>query len=232
VILFSVLVLYHVADLMLTERGIFQFETGAMEEIHLPSALRAAAKIVIPAQRRVFSQGQLADHLLLVSSGSVKVFARSSEGREVVLYRVQTGEMCTLTTACLLGHTAYPAESITETETVAIKLPADQFDRLLNQSDSFRRFVFAGFSSRLAEIMKRFEQLLLDSVHRRLADFLLQRRNDEGVVGMTHEMLAQEIGTAREVVSRHLKTMEQEGMIRTRRGQIEILQTGALRNLA
>jgi len=203
-----------------------------MDEVHLPSVLRDAAQIVIPAQRRVFSQGQLADNLLLVFSGSVKVFARSSEGREVVLYRVQAGEMCALTTACLLGHTAYPAEAITESQTVAIKLPVDQFDRLMNESDSFRRFVFSGFSSRLAEIMKRFEQLLLDSVHRRLADFLLQHRNDDGVVGMTHEMLAQEIGTAREVVSRHLKSMEQEGLLRTRRGHIDILQTGALRNLA
>jgi len=204
---------------------------GSLSDRMLPAVLRDSAKLVVPGGQQVFTQGQVADNYLLVVAGSVKVFARSSEGREVVLYRVLPGEMCTLTTACLIGHSHYPAEAITETETEVRALPAAEFDYLLDESIEFRRFVFAGFSQRLGEIMKRLEQLVLESVHHRLADCLLRQADEHGVVLATHESLAQEIGTAREVVSRHLKTMENDGLISTLRGHVTILQPEALAHL-
>lgn len=190
-------------------------------------AIADAMETTLQAGQRVFSQGQSASNYLVVTRGSVKVFARSSSGKEVVLYRVGESEMCLLTTACMLSHSNYPAEAITETETVAKVIPKPVFEREMRESEAFRRFVFEGLSARLAQVMFRFEHVVLDSVRHRLADFLL-RSAEAGVIETTHEALAAEIGTAREVVSRHLKQMENDGLISTSRGRINILKPDAL----
>lgn len=196
-----------------------------------PAVLARAEEVAVPAGEQVFSQGQQAAHYLFVTEGTVKVFARSSEGREVVLYRVNPGEMCTLTTSCVLGRRPYPAEAVTEAPVRARLLKPEVFDRELDESAEFRRFVFSNFSARLADIMQRMEQLVLECVHSRLARCLVRRADAQGIAVTTHEQLALEIGTAREVVSRHLKTMEQDGLIRTQRGQIELLNPERLQVL-
>lgn len=204
-----------------------------MSGLEVPGVLREAAEIVVPAGACVFSQGQRADKYLVVTEGSVRVFARSSEGREVVLYRVEAGEMCTLTTCCMLSRSKYPAEAVTETEVRAKLLGREPFERALNESDDFRKFVFSSFSARLADIMQRMEQLVLDSVQLRLVRCLLRRAEAGGsTVQATHEQLALDIGTAREVVSRHLKGLEQEGLISMQRGSIRLLRPGALRAIS
>lgn len=194
----------------------------------LPTVLSSAAKAQLPAGQAVFTQGQRPENYLVVLEGCVKVFARSAEGREVVLYRVRPGEMCLLTTACLLGHTNYTAEAVTEAPTVALALPVRLFERSLDESTEFRRFVFEGLSLRLARVTERFEHLVLDSVERRLLRYLANRSAEGQCVEATHEQLALEIGTAREVVSRHLKALEAEGLLKTHRGSIEIPDAGAL----
>jgi len=199
-----------------------------MDEFSFPSAIQAANEVLLENEQRVFSQGQAAENYLVVIRGCLRVFARSGEGKEVVLYRVKDGEMCILTTACLLGRTNYPAEAVTESDTVVRLIPSALFDQLLNESKSFRQFVFEGLSRRLAQVLQRFEQIVLDSVHHRLANFLLQHASEDGVIEATHDKLATEIGTAREVVSRHLNSMAKAGLIKTQRGKVTILQPGAL----
>jgi CRP/FNR family transcriptional regulator, anaerobic regulatory protein len=195
----------------------------------MPEVLQAAPSIEVPAGSRVFAQGQQASNYLFVTAGSVRVFARSSEGREVVLYRVQAGEMCTLTTSCMLGRAPYPAEAITESDVSARVLGAAEFDRALAEANDFRQFVFANFGKRLAEIMQRMEQLVLECVHNRLARCLVRRAGPDGVAVTTHEELALDVGTAREVVSRHLKAMEQSGLIALQRGRIVLRHPEILR---
>jgi CRP/FNR family transcriptional regulator len=190
----------------------------------MPRLLREAAEVEIAAGQRVFAQGQQAHNYLVVTAGSVKVFARSGEGREVVLYRVGAGEMCALTTSCMLGRTPYPAEAVTETDVRARIIGSEAFDRALSESAEFRQFVFASFGQRLTDVLQRMEQLVLDCVRSRLARCLVQRADADGMVVSTHEALALEVGTAREVVSRHLKSMEQSGLVRTQRGRIFLLR--------
>jgi CRP/FNR family transcriptional regulator len=194
-----------------------------------PAVLEEAALIAVPAGAHVFRQGDAAKHYLLVTAGSVKVFARSDEGREVLLYRVAPGEMCTLTTACLLGDTRYPAEAMAETDSQARAVPANRFAELVNESAEFRAFVFSSFSGRIASLMRRLETLVLSSVERKLADYLLQRADGDGVVKSTHENIALEIGTAREVVSRHLKVLEARGCVTLQRGRIVVQDAASLR---
>ena len=197
----------------------------------LPSIVRNAKEVALTEKQHLFIQGQQAENYVFVTHGCVKVYARSRTGKEVVLYRVKEDEMCILTTACLLGNSRYPAEAITESETLIRIIPANLFGQLLNDSEPFRQFVFEGLSMRLAQVMERFEHLVLDSVHQRLADFLLRCADSQGVVETTHELLAVEIGTVREVVSRHLSEMEKDGLLIALRGRIEILQPLALAQL-
>ena len=195
---------------------------------NFPDEIREAAEVRLDAGRHVFSQGDEPQNYLIVTEGCVKVFARSAEGREVVLYRVRAGEMCLLTTACLIGHTRYSAEAVTEEATRARVVPAAQFERALDASSAFRRFVFEGLSLRLAGVTERFEHMVLDTVQQRLARYLSRRCGAGNRLDTTHDALALEIGTAREVVSRQLKALEEKGLLRATRGKIEILDPGGL----
>ena len=203
-----------------------------MSMSNLPAPVTQAVEVEMDAGKCVFTQGQSAENFVVVVEGCVTVFARSDDGKEVVLYRVKPGELCILTTACVIGRTPYPADAVTDTLTKARIIPIAEFERFLDQSDEFRQFVFAGMGQRLAQVTKRFEHMVLDSIDRRLATFLLNQSATDPVIVMTHEKLASEIGTAREVISRHLKTMENENLVKLSRGEIKIIDRDALANRA
>jgi CRP/FNR family transcriptional regulator len=194
----------------------------------IASVFEKAATVQLDAGQAVFHQGQYPEHYVIVVDGCVKVFARSVEGREVVIYRVRENEMCLLTTSCILGQTPLSADAVTEEPTVAKLLPLDAFEKALHESVEFRRFIFEGMGRHLARITQRFEHLVLDSIERRLIRLLIKRSMAGSTIVVTHEKLASEIGTAREVVSRHLKSLQAEGLIRIGRGQIEITDHAAL----
>jgi CRP/FNR family transcriptional regulator len=194
----------------------------------LPLLIKQASEIQLEEGQCVFVQGQPAENFVVVTEGCITVFARSDDGKEVVLYRVQPGELCILTTACLIGHTSYPADAVTDTQTRAHIIPIADFERFLSESEPFRIFVFAGMGERLAQVTKRFEHMVLDSTKRRLAAFLFSRSVTNPVITMTHEKLAVEIGTAREVVSRHLKAMENRKLVELSRGEVAVLDRNAL----
>lgn len=194
----------------------------------IPTVVNSFSSITLAANQQVFGQGQSCDNYIVVTSGSVKVFARSADGRELVLYRILPGEICVLTTACLLGASHYPAEAITEVEVSARLIPHQDFDRLLADSAEFRRFVFDSFSHRLADLMRQLEQIALESIDERLSNYLLKHANAEHCIVATHQDIATEIGSAREVVSRHLKALEKKQLIKLQRGLIEVLDFDAL----
>ncbi len=191
----------------------------------------AVREIVLPAGATAFRQGDACGNYLLVVEGTIRVVARSESGREIVLYRVERGGSCVLTTSCLLSQGRYPAEGITETPVRALALPAETFEQGLNESPEFRRFIFAAYGQRLAEVIRRVEELRFGSIQSRLARHLLERA-EEGVLATTHQDLATELGSAREVVSRQLKALEQQGLIRLARGHISLLRPEALAALA
>lgn len=196
-----------------------------------PDARRLAADahlVTLRAGQTVFRTGSACDDYLLVVDGCVKVLLTTESGREVVLYRVRSGESCILTTSCLIAGQHYPAQGITEDEVTAFALGRERFQRQIDHSSAFRAFVFDNFSRRLAEVIARMEQVAFGAVDARLARVLLARGSP---VTATHEALAAELGTAREVVSRHLKRFEAEGWVRLGRGSIEVLQPAVLARL-
>ena len=193
----------------------------------LPKSIRGLPIQELTDKQLVFTQGQPCENYIVLAEGQLKVFTRSVEGRELVLYRIKAGEMCVLTTSCLLGGNNYPAEAITESSVKAHLLPRSQFNELLDSDSEFRHFVFDSFSQRLTTLMTQMEQVTLDSVDQRLARFLLQQAQNNRLQ-ITHQDIATNIGSAREVVSRRLKELEKRGVVDLHRGQIVLLQPESL----
>ncbi len=199
------------------------FSSPALQKI-----FNQGQKLTIPAGQVVFRQGDNCQNYLIVIEGCVKVLARAENGREIVLYRVQEGSTCVLTTACLLGHNAYPAEGITEVETTAVALPKAVFDDAINSDPAFRQFVFDTYAQRLSGLITLFEEVALGRLDVRLAQYLIKMANNTGQITATHQQLASELGSSREVISRLLKTFEKQGWIKLARGQIEQIDIEAL----
>ena len=184
--------------------------------------------VSLPAQHQVFSQGQVCENYIVVTAGKVKVFARSEDGREIVLYRIQPGEVCVLTTSCLMGNARYSAEGVTETEVTAHIISQAEFNKLLASSEEFRQFVFHNFGHRLSDLMLQIEQIAFDSIEKRICLFIYQHTDQNNILNTTHQAIAEEIGSAREVVSRCLKKLEKQGVVELHRGSIKLLQPEAL----
>jgi CRP/FNR family transcriptional regulator len=204
-------------------------ELAGLSGDHRARLRERAHRVEVPAGAIVFSPGAPCGAYLLVLEGSVRVQMIADTGRQIVLYRVRRGESCVLTTAALLGEEAYAAEGVVETPTAAVTVPRPVFDELVATSDVFRRFVFTGYGRRVAEILATMQAAVFHRVEPRLARLL---RATPAPVTATHQEIAAELGTAREVVSRHLKAFERRGLVRLGRGVVEIVDRPGLDRLA
>ncbi len=194
---------------------------------------RALAKIAqpvsIPASTTLFTPGAPCRQFMLLLDGVVRVQAVSAGGREILLYRLRPGDSCVMTTSCLLGGLAYPAEGIAETPIRAAVFPDHVFEQLLAESAAFRRFVFGAYATRLVDLATRIEEVALERIDTRLARLLLEYVQQEGsTIERTHQSIAADLGSAREVVSRQLKAFEDHGWVELGRGQIIVLDRPAL----
>ena len=180
----------------------------------------------------IFGPGKPAENLLLMVSGTVRVQQLSEAGREIVLYRVHAGESCVLTTACLLAFEDYSAEGIAETDIEAILIPRDAFDQMMSASKEFRAFVFEAYAKRITDLFMVIEEIAFRRMDIRVAQRLLELQDTDGVLHLTHQQLAVELGTAREVISRQLKEFERRGWLNRSRGQIVLRDTPAIGRLA
>jgi CRP/FNR family transcriptional regulator, anaerobic regulatory protein len=201
------------------------------EQVKAP--LAESSRIVsLPVGTRIFGPGQAPSNYMLLLEGSVRVQQSSDTGREIVLYRVSAGETCALTTACLMGYEEYQAEAIAETNVSAVAVPRETFDSLMAKSPDFRRFVFAAFSERITNLLKVIEEVAFARIDIRLAQNLLRLAGDNRKAAVTHQQLASELGTAREVISRQLQEFQRRGWTASSRGAIEIMEREALEQLA
>ncbi|SFR08521.1 Crp/Fnr family transcriptional regulator [Poseidonocella sedimentorum] len=191
-----------------------------------------SAVISVPAGTMIFGPGKAPENLLLLLSGTVRVQQLSEQGREIVLYRVHAGESCVLTTACLMAYEDYSAEGIAETEVEAAAIPKSVFDDMIARSGTFREFVFSAYSRRITELFHVIEEIAFQRMDIRIAEKLLELMGRDGQIHATHQKMAAELGTAREVVSRQLNEFQRRGWIALSRGVIEIVDTGALEALA
>jgi CRP/FNR family transcriptional regulator len=190
--------------------------------------LERAQELRAPAGTPMFGEGSPCRQFPLVLDGSIRV-SKCSEGRELQLYRVGAGESCVLTSGCLVGARDYPATGVVEHDARLVVLPRVVFDELMAMHPPFRQYVFSLFSERLAELMALVEAVAFHRLDRRLAATLLGRGR---VVAMTHQQLADELGSVREIVTRLLRGFADQGQVRLTRGAIEVLDAAALRRVA
>jgi len=179
----------------------------------------------------IFGPGNSPENLLFLLDGTVRVQQLAENGREIVLYRVQAGESCVMTTACLLAYEDYSAEGVAETDITAAAIPRTVFDDLISQSKEFRTFVFSAYSRRITDLFHVIEDIAFQRMDIRLAQKLLAL-GQGGVVKATHQQLAAELGTAREVISRQLSEFQRRDWIKQSRGTIEVLDAGSIARLA
>ncbi|QEW18074.1 cAMP regulatory protein [Marinibacterium anthonyi] len=203
----------------------------------LPDAIKqdliAGSQVVeVPAGTQIFAPGQSADNLLLLLDGTVRVQQKSDTGREVFLYRVHAGESCVLTTACMLAFEDYSADGIAETDVRAVAIPRATFDDLAGRSPIFREFIFKAYSRRITDLFTLIDDIVFQRMDVRLAARLLELADDTDTVHATHQVLASELGTAREVVSRTLSEFHRRGWVEQERGKVHLVGRPGLERLA
>ena len=191
---------------------------------------KAAVHRKVPAGTVMFSERSPCTGFPLVLAGSIRVLQRYPNGRELQLYRVKPGESCLLSGSCLLGHTDYEASGIAETDVELLVLPAAEFNALIAEDETFRGHVFALFGERLAAVLQIVEAVAYQKLDQRLAALLAAKPGRE--INATHQALADELGSVREIVSRLLRTFEDRGWVELGRERITILDRDAIAALA
>ena len=165
---------------------------------------------------------------LLCLEGRTRIYRTSDAGREMLLYNVEGGGTCVLTTQCLSSRSNFPAESVAEKHTVLAAIPASSFYGFMAEVPAFRDFVLADYTRLLGSMFASFDALAFQTVEQRLARRLLIDAGKTLVVDKTHQQLASDIGSVREIVSRHLGGWEKKGWVENLRGQVRILDRAAL----
>ena len=199
----------------------------------LPDALRGrvlaqAQTMDVPAGTLIFDERQPCRGFPFIVKGGIRVLKPSANGRELPLYRVLPGESCIITSSCLLGRADYNARGIAESDTTLLLLPRALFEELIDQP-VFRDFVFHLFSERIADLMQLIEEVAFRKLDQRLAGLLLGKGR---LLHTTHQQLADELGSVREIVSRLLKGFADQGLVKLGREQVEILDAAGLRRIA
>ncbi len=184
----------------------------------------------LPAGTQVFAEHQPCGGFPLLLEGRIKVIKLTSNGREILLYRVPPGGSCIISSSCLLGRTDYNAQGIAETPVKLLVIPAPLFARLMTEHAPFRDFVFHLFADRIAELMQLVEEVAFARLDQRLAKILLARGVE--TLNVTHQQLADELGSVREIVSRLLKGLAAQGLVTLGREQLNITDRPGLRKLA
>lgn len=172
--------------------------------------------------------------LLLVSSGQLRAYILSQEGREITIYRLFDRDTCMFSASCMLRNLQFDITIEAEKDSELWIIPPDIFKKLMDESLPVSNFVNQVIAGRFSEVMWLMEQVLWKSFDKRLAAFLMEESNIEesDIIKITHEKIANHLGTAREVVTRMLRYFQNEQLIRLSRGTIEIIDHKRIQNLA
>jgi CRP/FNR family transcriptional regulator len=186
----------------------------------------------VPPGKDVFIEGDSVQAIPLLISGVVRVYQIGETGREVTLYRFRPGESCVLTANAILRRQSFPAIATVEEQAEAVMIPADCFRDWVRRHELWRDFYFDLVSQRLASVMGIVEEVAFRRLDARVASLLLGRAESENPVRITHQEIASELGSSREVISRILEDFSGRGAIRTERGAVEVLDFGLIKALS
>ena len=204
--------------------------TPQQQKILTQSAIRRS----IPKGTTLHSGSTECTGLLLVCSGQLRAFILSDEGREITLYRLFERDICLFSASCMLRSMQFEIMIAAEKDTELFIIPADVYQSVAQRSAPAANFTTEIMAGRFSEVMWLMEQIMWQSFDRRLARFLLDEcaLEESTVLHLTHETIANHMGTAREVVTRMLRYFHSEGLVRLSRGVVEITNTQKLNELA
>ena len=172
--------------------------------------------------------------LVLVRRGRLRAYLLSQEGREVTIFRVEQGESCVLSASCVISQITFETHLTAEEDTDLLVLPSGVFQRLTEENIHIRCFLFEMATERFSEVMWVMQQILFLGFDQRLALLLLEhvRSSGETTLRRTHEEIARDLGSAREVVTRMLRRFAEEGLVELRRGAVEVKDLRGLERIA
>ena len=171
--------------------------------------------------------------LLLVKSGQLRAYILSDEGREITIYRLFDRDMCLFSASCIMRSIQFEVIIEAEKDTDLWVIPPEVYQKLMEESAPVANYTSELMASRFSEVMWLMEQVMWKSMDKRVAAFLLEEASIEGssVLKITHEAIANHLGTHREVITRMLRYFQSEGMVRLSRGMVRLLDEDRLRQL-
>ncbi len=193
------------------------------EEINTFSILKA-----IPKGSFISTEGDECNYISFIASGRARVYKLGESGREITLYRLEKGESCILTASCILSRRAFPAIAVAETDIQAVIIPSEYFRNWIRLYEEVSDYVFNLLSDRLSSIIEVIEEIAFKNMDVRIAEFLVNAKSKRSEIKITHQEIAKELGTSREVVSRILKDFEHEHLVNLSRGTIFIKNSEGL----
>jgi CRP/FNR family transcriptional regulator len=171
--------------------------------------------------------------LVMIKSGQLRAYILSEDGREITLYRLLDRDICLFSASCVMRSVQFEIMIAAEKESEVFILPPYIFKRIMDESAPLANYVNELMASRFSEVMWLIEQIMWKSIDKRLASFLLDESalENSDVLQLTHEAIANHMGTAREVVTRMLRYFQNEGYVKLTRGVVEIIDREGMESL-
>ena len=209
-------------------------------------AIPVPQKLINQAHSNVYKvtlkSGETARHtngkctdLWVVMKGCLRVYKRSEDGRMFTLYRVNAGECCGLSVSCIINKTTFPAVIEVEEDILAYAIPASMVRRFMHNNIEWQAYLFTQMGKKIRQLTDLTENLVFNNMESRIANLLcLRLRNNDNktTLQVTHQLIANEIGTSREVASRSLNHLEAKGYLELRRGEIKVTNYNALKQFS
>ncbi len=206
-------------DLITLKKLIPQVDTELLQFI-----ADEAVEMDVPADTTLLKTGNYVQSVPLVIKGLIRV-SRNEEDKELLLYYIHPGEMCIMSFSACCNNSASLIEAVTLEETRILLIPSVKLREWINQFPSFNFFVYEMFNKRYLDLIETIDQLIFNHLDERLYNYLNEKALLTGTktLNITHQQIATDMGTAREVISRLLKKLEREKKIITGRNQVKVL---------
>ena len=203
------------------------------KEQRIKELRRSALTRKYPKGSYIYSGDKDCLGLLYLTSGEIRTYLLSDEGREVTLFRLYPTEVCVLATSCVISQISFETHMTAQKDTEVLIIPAGMVSILKEQNIYVRCFLYELATQRFSDVMWSMQQILFQGLDRRLANFLIaeQARVGSDTIRMTHEQIALHISSAREAVARILKQFSEEGLVELKRGAIILCDREALAKL-
>ena len=205
----------------ITDRFAKCYPQLAADEVLFSELCQFGSYLKLPVGQHICIEGSQCSSLALVLSGTARIYKLGESGKEITLYRVDAGESCVLTLSCIASGKPFPAFAISETDMEAIIISTQQVRNWMEQQPSWRDYAWNLIASRLADVISLVEEITFKRMDERLVRYLEQQQQHHGNrLTTTHQQIAADLGTSREVISRLLKDLQQQDKLTLGRGQI------------